>query len=553
MKNSYIKYLFIVCLIFFGNISCEEDYLELEPLDSPSDASFLRTEAEVNLAVTGIYNPLYYRPIGNIPFTLYLDNITDIAWDRSEFNTRNYDSQTSLFSSTWDNYYEAIGRCNFFLENINRAESEVKSDFIERSIGEVKFLRAYYYHLLSELYGDVPLVTTPQGLGEESLVARTSKEQVTDFIIEELLQAKTLLPMEYGSSETGRATSGAALSLLSRVALHNERWQDCIDASKEVMDSGAYTLFPDYEMLFKGVGEQSDEVIFDIQFQTEVLRYAIRPFFSRNAGGFMNRLPLQTLVDRYECVDGLRIDESSLYDSSNPFVNRDPRLDQTIARPGSIFLGYQFETHPDSVRTTNFNTDPPSRINNLDVTSPFSSFSGYAWRKYVDDKDLQDRVTDINIILIRYAEVLLNFAEAKIESNQIDQSVYDAINEIRDRASVGMPPITSGKSADELRTLIRRERVVELAGEGFRLFDIRRWRLAEEVLKPVTYGIILEGGYELQGIPSFNENETPDYSAYSDIYRVSVNSPFNANRDYLWAIPQKDIDVNPNLNQNPGY
>ncbi len=116
-----------------------------------------------------------------------------------------------------------------------------------------------------------------------------------------------------------------------------------------------------------------------------------------------------------------------------------------------------------------------------------------------------------------------------------------------------MPPIAAGQDKDELRKLVRRERLVELAGEGFRLFDIRRWKIAEKMMNTTIYGRILKGGYELMGVPTFGENEKPDYGKFSGIFRVIETREFKPNRDYVWPIPQKDIDVNTNLTQNPGY
>src|SRR5690606_30208385 len=160
-----------------------------------------------------------------------------------------------------------------------------------------------------------------------------------------------------------------------------------------------------------------------------------------------------------------------------PFENRDPRLHYTCAVPGSIFHGYQFETHRDSLKCWNYNVNPPARVPNQDATNPYASFSGYCWRKYanMENPDYLTR-SETGIIVLRYAEVLLNYAEAKIESNDIDQSVYDAINLVRSR--VDMPEVSAGKSQAELRSIVRIERKSEFAFEGLRLYDIRRWKIA---------------------------------------------------------------------------
>lgn len=555
MKTNTFKYFTALLFVLATTVSCNKDYLELEPIDKPSDSNFLKNEQELALAVTGAYNPLWLNTFA-MPFNLWLDNITDIGWDRNNegnlYSKGSYDTQSLVFSQAWTNYYSGISRCNFILDNLGRGKERINATLLTRSEGEVRFLRAYYYHLLTELYGDIPLIKTTQKL-EDSFVKKNPKAEVVKFILDELNYAQGVLPVSYSGIDKGRITSGAALALASRVALYNGQWQAAIDAAQKVMNAKTYALFPNYRTLFQYAGEQSIEVIFDIQYQLEANRFDVRNFYSRNAGGFINKIPLQSLVDSYECVDGLRIDKSPLYNSAKPFQNRDPRLDMTIVRPGTVFLGYQYEIHPDSLRVSNFNTNPATRVNNQDATNPFASFSGYGWRKYIDDKDVVKRRTEINLIVIRYAEVLLNYAEAKLESGQIDQSVYDAINQIRQRPTVKMPPIAAGQDKDELRKLVRRERLVELAGEGFRLFDIRRWKIAEKMMNTTIYGRILKGGYELMGVPTFGENEKPDYGKFSGIFRVIETREFKPNRDYVWPIPQKDIDVNTNLTQNPGY
>ena len=153
-------------------------------------------------------------------------------------------------------------------------------------------------------------------------------------------------------------------------------------------------------------------------------------------------------------------------------------------------------------------------------------------------------------MLVRYAEVLLMYAEAKIEQGELEQSVYDAINEVRDRA--GLPDIATGKSQEELRYMVRQERKVEFPFEGIRYFDIRRWGIAEEVMPGPLYGRPLRD-YEAGFIPTFDENGTPHYDAYADKLRQFDSRTFDPNRDYYWPIPQKELDINANLTQNRGY
>jgi hypothetical protein len=270
--------------------------------------------------------------------------------------------------------------------------------------------------------------------------------------------------------------------------------------------------------------------------------------------GYSNKLPSQSLVDAFECTDGLTIDKSPLYNPAKPFANRDPRLGFTIALPGSVFYNYQFETHKDSLQCWNYNTSPATRVPNQEAINAFATATGYCWRKYVDLTDKADPAnSELNVILVRYAEVLLIYAEAKIEKGEIDQSVYDAINSIRQRSGVNMPAIQPGQSQAQLRSVVRKERLYEFATEGFRLFDIRRWKIADQVMKGPLYGRIPRG--LLANAPSIDANGIANYSNVpnkADMRVVEVRN-FNANRDYLWPIPNIETVTDPAIVQNPGY
>jgi len=224
----------------------------------------------------------------------------------------------------------------------------------------------------------------------------------------------------------------------------------------------------------------------------------------------------------------------------------------TIAVPGSIYLGFQFETHPDSLRVWNYNVSPPVRVNNTDATNTYATFTSYLWRKWTNIEDLGfTQENEGDIILMRYADLLLMYAEAKIEANDIDDSVYEALNAVRNR--VGMPSVPEGSSQDYLRSVVRRERKVELAMEGRRLFDIRRWRIAEEVMNGPRYGNSKTD--LLVSPPTLDENTTPDYSgiANKDILRVVETMVFDPEKHYLWPIHPVEIQTNPALKQNPKW
>lgn len=544
-----MKKLILIILIIF--VSCTGE-LDKYPLDAPSTETFLRTESELNTALVGCMNPLTLR-FGENPYAIWFEMYSDIATNRDS-RPEDYwnDPAAGNVNTIWNTAYRGIGRCNFLLNNIDRARDNVDETTILNIEAQARFLRAYYYFMLSEFYGGVPLITRVLELSEAN-VTRNSKDEVTKFILSELEESAANLTIT-NQPNTMTISKGAAWALACRVALYNGLWQQSINAAQKVMEleGSQYELNPDYGNICLRAGKTSKEIIWAIQFNyNDIYHETPLSFRSRMASGYTNRIPVQALVDSYDCIDGLSIDKSPLYDPLKPFENRDPRLGQTIALPGSIYYGYQFETHKDSLFCWNYNVTPPVRVANLDATHTYASFSGYAWRKYADPTEEHATRSDINPIIMRYAEVLLNYAEAKIESNSIDESVYSAINKIRIRA--GMPVIETGKTQSELRSIVRKERKVELAGEGLRYYDILRWKIAEQVLNGPCYGRIPRG--YLASAPAIDANGTPDYSnvANASNMRVIQIRNFDKDKNYLWPIPDIELQTNPNLEQNPGY
>ncbi len=543
------KVIYILFLLFIA-ASCTKK-LEKFPLDAPSSATFPSTEAEMQSALVGCFSPLTLA-FGENPYAIWFDMYSDIAANRDVTPNASWGTPTSSDVNTiWSTFYKVISRCNYLLDNIDRV-SGASEQSKQQTIATARFLRAYSYSVLSQFYGDVPLITTTLTLSE-AYVKRDPKATVVDFILSELNDAAEGLS-ETNQPNTMIVSKAAAWALASRVALYNERWSDAIEAAQKVMnlEGTEVMLNPDYESITHLSGETSKEILWAIQFNTDdIFHQTPVSFRSRMAAGFSNRIPVEALVDSYECIDGLPIDKSPLYDPNHPFENRDPRLGMSIALPGSIYYGYQFETNKDSTMCWNYNVSPAQRVPNLDATHTYASFSGFCWRKYADPAESNPSRSAINPIIIRYAEVLLNYAEAKIEANQVDETVYEAIDKIRNRA--GMPDIPEGQSIPELRSAVRKERKVELAGEGLRYFDIIRWHIANQVLNGPCYGRIPRG--YLSAAPSIDENGTPDYSNVpnkSDM-RVIQTRIFNPDANYLWPIPDIEIQTNKELTQNPGY
>lgn len=557
MRNIYITFLTLVLLF---NISCS-DYLDRYPLDAPSNATFLSNEEEMKLGIVSCYNTMWLMYYA-LPFNQALDYATDIGYERNAYglNTLSQGAATpsvDIVGNYWKAFYTGIANCNYFINNIDRGKDNVSEAAYNKFVAEAKFLRAFYYSYLIELYGDVPLIT--KVLSVNSHESRTKKSVIVDFILSELTDAEKYLPSN-NNPLSGKATKGAALALKARVALYNELWDTAIEASSEVikMEGEQYIVEDDFSKLFISEGQNSKEIIFSAQYlKPFMVHTSYRQYGTRNSGGFTNKKPAYQLQDAFECIDGLTIDKSPLYDSMNPYENRDPRLSYTLAVPGSEFLGFQFETHGDSIQVWNYVTN--KRVNNLEVTNAYGTWTGLCFRKHCNFEDAADPMNgETNSILIRYPEVLLTYAEAKIKAGKIDQSVLSAINKVRGRSSVDMPMITT-TDADELFYIVCRERKVEFAGEGLRLFDIRRWKIAEKVLNEPLLGRMKKTYPSIPTIDKYGNSfydksliakpgESVDFKL-----RLVDNRSFKASRDYLWPIPEKEMQSNPNMVQNPGY
>lgn len=575
MKKNIL--LFSLFLLVLGG--CKKSYLDRFPESSPNSGTFFKTADELVLAVNSVYNNLNYNGAGNIAGLMLFDATSDIFWYRPTNDVQTiglglHTPSTPLIRQVWDIFYGGIGKCNNLLDNMNKAKEVTDPALYNRIEGEAQFLRAYFYTYLVSLYGDVPLIDHVLPLSEAH-VPRVAKATVVDFVLAQLDEAASKLPATYTGSDKGRATKGAALALKARIALYNGKYDVAATAAKAVMDLGVYSLYPNYRDLFTYAGEGSAETILAYDYKRTVRTTGVsQGNQSRLAGGFSVFVPTRSLADSYECTDGLTIDKSPLYSTANIFANRDPRMRATILGDNDTWFGtggitYNQTFHPDSTQCTRY-APTPALITNTEVTNAFSSFSGMLLKKYLDKADVDLRnESELAYMLIRYAEVLLTYAEAKIEAGQIDASVLNAINLVRARGygvSVGetssYPAITTTNQA-ELRKIIRRERKVELAGEGLRVFDIRRWRIAEKAMNGLLFGKALKSAIynNLPKPASIDENMIPDYSSFAALlavpgnFKIMETREFDPAKHYLWPIPQADIDVNrnPDFKQNPGY
>lgn len=523
MKLILNKYLYIYVIFFtFG---CQKELLNTIPNDRITSDIFWTTEKDAIIAANALYTFLDGTE------QLHRDVFTDIAHTNTQYGDYkamelgSYNANSLVVEAEWTNDYKGIRGANYFLENVNKIVTP-DADLITHLTGEVRFLRAYFYMKLAFIYGEIPLITKSLTIEEGRNVTQTSTGEIWDYIYKELTDAANELPLV--ASETGRITKGAALALNSRAMLYAKRYDKAAELAKAVMDLNIYSLYPSYQNLFSYAAENNSEVILNKEFIKDVYANNVLSLFAPFSilSNGVTMVPLKKIVDSYEMTNGKNINElGSDFDSYNPYENRDPRLGYSVYVPGDVLPnGITFDSRPNSGTADAVGS-------NYQV-----SVTGYYVKKYINKEDINDLSNcGINIILLRYAEVLLTYAEAKIELNQIDESVYDAIDQIRSRPDVNMPLINQPQTQDELRETVRNERMVELAFEGQRFFDIRRWTIVSEVFNMPIKGLTYINNGQL---------ETVD--------QPGVVRNFQQ-RDYLWPIPQKEMDLNKKLKQNPGW
>ena len=622
-KSPKLLTILLTAVMIFG---CT-DFLTRKPLSEYDGTNIYGTEEAIKEGVTGCYQLLYQNLESStmLPYMALWDMYTPFGIERADNNSIGVNNVplTSNFTceALWAMLYQSVTRCNLIISgaapNINNM-----SDLAKQYYAEAEILRAYYYWELVSLFGDIPFFTAPVTNEQYNEVALTPWKDVIDFLISDIDKAAVYLPWRYASDDDwGRIDKTVALGLKARLALYAGSWlkfgygytgvkdessasayfDASAKAAKAIMDQGVRSLCPNYDDLFTRIGQMTsaakDENMFQMMFSDQSVKkthYLTAGEASRMFGQ-SGRFPTQQLVDQYECSNGKRIDDStSGYNPKNPFANRDPRLRYTIYTQHDTIIGntggqaMKFLMELYNPQTKLLNADGTSQmVDNKDYTGPVAQYGyvqsgvGYLWRKYnfFDDEDVF--TPSYNILLMRYAEILLTYAEAKIELNQLDGTVYGAIDQVRARASVHMPsiltvdPSRSGNQV-KMRQIVRRERKVELAKESLYFFDMRRWRLGKIQNEEPTYGYpkaigvnpganTYPDGYSQvtsDMVPSFGAagsdrdlNDIPSYAAYASKLRMRDESrPRNWNdKYYVWPIPDTELKKAPWLARTDGY
>lgn len=561
MKKTIISILISITPL----VGCSK--LDLNPLSEGSSANWYSNETEINMSL----NDLYRGYAWNMTWDGDTDNWTS-RQTTTPITAGTINGEWSTITNWWLNTYKAIARANTLLESIDRAEGKISAAKLDQFKADASFVRACMYSNLITRFGDVPFLTKTISVDEAFKVPRTDMDVIKQKIYDDFDLAIEYLPVSYSSSEYSHATRGAALAMKARTALYMGDWGIARDAAKACMDMGVYSLHPVYGDLFLSKTRNSIETIFAIPRSVELnemlgSNYPVRATLPRNNGGWNSYNPSFELFYSYTCTDGLTVDISPLFDPKQPFKNRDPRCNMTIVEFNTEFLGFIYNPNPYATQTMNTRTDKMQTNNDSRINTQYASMNALVWRKGVDE-DWEDLKTDPDNIIIRYADVLLMYAEAKIELGEIDQTVRDAINTVRARAynGTGIPyPQVTSAVKEELRLIVRNERRVELANENLRYMDLIRWRLAEKALIRPIYGILdpaeqktklVDAGlYFLPSPPVIDADGLPDLTTlYNNGYlKLLAVRGFDATKQYLWPIPTKEILINKNLVQNPGY
>lgn len=539
MKSKF-KYIISTCLLFIGMTACDVERL---PETSISDATFWRSETDLIAATNYLYT---FLP----GFT------TEDVWsdDAIGLTSNGISDGSRLAPATDGNYntpYQLIRAANNIIEKAPRASANTSEAIIDRYVAVARFFRAWGYFSLVQKYGDVPLITKILEDTSPELTAPASpRAEIIDLIYQDLdfAAAKLQTISALGAANFGRISNTGALALKARVALfegtrskyHNygdakKHLSLAVAAAKAVIDSKQHSLFANYFNLFQyeGEGLQNKENIIVRQYGVSLTDRVLTHTYYRGTIENGNKNPTKSLVDSYLMADGLPITKSSLYKapvkSTDVFVNRDDRLSQTVMKAGDpyIFTKKVF-----------------------DVAVLVFQKTGFCFRKFSNIDDWNNQASTIDRPLLRYAEVLLTYAEAKYE---LDGSISDAdldlaINPLRARGKIAK--LTNAfvtANGLNMRDEIRRERRVELAQEGHRYWDLIRWKTAEiELPKPVL------GNYFFK--TEFGTATTVNLTPDNYILVTAANfRKFDPAKDYLWPLPLNEISLNPNLKQNPNW
>jgi hypothetical protein len=535
--NKLIGLYFLSAMAFL--VGCNG--MEETPSNKFTDDSYWTSSTKAQYVVNMAYSQMYNAG----------EMWTDESLSDNVFDGRGLSDQRAIreglatptlgiFSSQWQTLYGGIKTCHVFLSQVDRVPN-MDAATKARMIAEIRYIRAAIYFRLTNLYGDVPFFTKDISIEESKTISRTPHSEIMKFIHSELDNIMNALPTkeQLSDSEKGKITKGAACALQARVYLMESDWDNVIKYCNYLINDpsnyGKYSLFSSYAGLFDENNEYNSEVIMDRSYVKNLLTWSDMVDMAPLSMGarLCNRAPQQSLVNSYIMLNGKSITENgSGYNENNPYVNRDPRMTATI-----IYDGYDWSANVNDGSTGKvIKIKPGSGTDDTyQGAGKNQTATGYYTRKYFSPEATGDLASGLNIITMRYADILLMYAEAQFEKGGFDEAIWNqTIKLIRKRAGFTDADALSyptGKTNEEMRQIIRNERRCEFALEGLRWYDIKRWKVGKACLDGYSYGAKFDNGN----------------------YITLDQRKFDESKDYLWAIPQSQIDLNPNLTQNLGY
>ncbi len=599
IKFRIIRNITFIGLILISTFSCKKDFLETTSKSNLTDATMWASEENADIYLNDCYKDLYIKTAE----PENLDNFTDDATMTSYYTSYNWKrglvvASTSdftawfgicgpSFDANWPGTYSRVRKLNLFIKKVNENASNFSAEWVAKRVDEAKFLRAYFYSELFMLQGGLCIITVPQDratMSEDELyVARSTFEETFNFIISELDAVidndKLAVKYTHSDADAGRATLGAALALKGWIQLfaaspaYNSsspavpassdnlqsfatpdpgRWAIAAATNKQFIDTyghkgtGEYNLFPKMSEFWWEANEYNEEVIWDRQLVGNII-----PNYYSMYGGpvwifdtyytWGNYNPTQEVVDQYQMANGKDItDPASGYDENHPYVGREKRFYDFIVYDGAPYK-QDWMPSTDTI-FTRIDVVHPSK-NEIDFGGADATQTGYFFKKRLDNLNAPGGGTcGMNYVYYRYAEVLLNYAEAQNEAVGPDGSVYEAINAIRTRPGTDLPEMQPGLTKDQMREAIHHERRIELVYEGKRLYDLWRWKTAEVNMNEELHAMKITNS-----VPS-------DNSGVWVYERIPTNyEHVFTQKMYFNPIPQDAIDQNKKLIQNWGY
>lgn len=569
----YIQ-LHLLCLLFLS--SCKDKWFDLSPQDRVAEDAVWDNPSVADLFLNDIYGYLPpYRTTGWWSES-WTDNCMNVqTWQgQAEIvrsgalspsnvlnNIKRYDAVNDW---TWDANFSYIRKCNVFIKKVSESEN-LSDEYKKNRIAEARFLRAWFYMTTFKYFGGLPIIEEPLDVnihGDGIFRERATPQETAAFISRDCQAAADDLPLE--QQEWGRITKGAALALKGYIELlaasplsnpdnNIELWAKAAASYKQVMDLAKYQLTDYFHGLFIEDNNHNSEIILpyviryplanedpDTRFLEDLYgpAYAVIEPYGVINYSIVESAPTQDLVDTYRMSDGKTITESPLYNPARPYENREPRFYESIIYDGAPFRDGFIYTRKG---------DPYNAVDR--ARASWVTPTGYYIRKTYDERinGLLERPKGKKNLgdwpIIRYADVLLGYAEAQNEAVGPDQSVRDAINQIRTRKDVAIPTIQETYGAvtrEQMREIIRTERRIELAFEDKRYTDITRWKI----------------GHKLQGYvrgvePSLNTGTNQIQYEYFNVVPQTYHTENDKN--YRLPIPLGILEKNPKLVQNPGY